>query len=141
MFIFNAFSSFFPNPFAIRAPEKHRRGKPLESVIQLKMSACLPPPPATTTSEAPTTADQRVNRGEEDRERERRGGMVVFDPRGRQRWKECVVQPVNTLTQRGEKLPTSSFPTIPKLTSYTWRKGEWRRSEADGEEGIKIAQR
>lgn len=52
--------------------------------------------------------------------------MVLLDPRGRQRWKECAAQPVNTLTQRGKKLPTSSFPTIPNPspTVYTWREGE-----------------
>lgn len=56
MFIFKAFSSLKKkkNSFAERAPEKRRRGKPLESVIQLKMSARLPP----TTSEAPTLAAQ-----------------------------------------------------------------------------------
>lgn len=64
---------------------------------------CLPvspTTPCTTTSEAPTPADQKGV------------GVVVvpFDPRGRQRWKECVVQPVITLTQTGgKKLPTSSF--------------------------------
>lgn len=48
------------------------------------------------------------------------GAMVPFDPRGRQRWKECVVQPVNTLTQRGEKkLPTSSFSHCPEAPPVT----------------------
>ncbi len=38
------FPLFF-HSFAERAPEKHRRGKPLESVIQPKMSAHHHPPP------------------------------------------------------------------------------------------------
>lgn len=63
--------------------------------------------------------------------------MVLLDPRGRQRWKECVVQPVNTLTQKGgEKknflhaaFPPSQQPhhhhlNPPPLTGiYKWRKG------------------
>lgn len=66
--------------------------------------------------------------------------MVPFDPRGRQRWKECVVQPVNTLTQRGEKkFLQAAFPTVLKPLQLHMegrrREGEQRKSEADEEEG------
>lgn len=103
------------------------------------MSACLPHhPPSTATSEAPTPAAQirmvRVGGG---------GRKVPFDPRGRQRWKECAVQPVNTLTQRGEKnFLQAAFPTVLKPPPVThgvggrWGVGgEQRKSEADEEEG------
>lgn len=55
--------------------------------------------------------------------------MVLLDPRGRQRWKECAVQPVNTLTQRGKKTSDKQLshhpkpPLIPPPAIYTWSEG------------------
>lgn len=70
---------------------------------------CLHSTPASLvlpyTSGAPTPSHQSQcnNQGEGEESvwggENRRGGMVLLDPWGRQRWKECAVQPVNTLTQ------------------------------------------
>lgn len=70
------------------------------------------------------------------------GGMVLLDPRGRQRWKECVVQPVNTLTQKGgEKknflhaaFPPSQLPpptSSPALHSHLQMEEKRKGGEGD----------
>lgn len=69
--------------------------------------------------------------------RNRRGGMVFLDPWGRQRWKECAVQPVNTLTRRGEKtsykqLSHHPSPPHPQHTHGGLEEGRERGKESNG---------
>lgn len=101
----------------MRAPEKHRRRKPLESVIQLKMPACLPHHPPVPPQVRLPLLQLRSEWGWGG------GSMVAFDPWGRQRWKECVVQPVNTLTWGGDFL-LAAFPTIPKPLQLHMEEGK-----------------
>lgn len=79
--------------------------------------------------------------------------MVLLDPRGRQRWKECAVQPVNTLTQRGKKTSykqkLSHHPEPPPPAVYTCREGGREggggggggRMKRMGRRGMKTAER
>ena len=97
--------------------------------------------PAPTTTTTTTTRIQQLRSVYEagERERERggggRGGMVLLDPRGRQRWKECAVQPVNTLTQRGKKTSykqkLSHHPEPPPPAVYTCREGGREEEEEE----------
>lgn len=105
--------------FAVGAPEKHRGGKPLESVIQLKTSACLPHHPQYhhKWGSHSCSSDQKGGNGS------------VWPARPTEVERMCCPAGEHVNTEGGKKTSYKQlFPLSWSPSSYTWRDGGGRGS-------------